>query len=93
MNFLGFTYADLSIKLDEAYSLIESALAKDPENPAYLDSMGWVLYRFEKYEEAYGYQIRALRKAPDEKEIRDHMKAILERLEINKSVDDILKGK
>jgi tetratricopeptide (TPR) repeat protein len=93
MNFLGYTYADLSIKLDEAYTLIESALAKDPENPAYLDSMAWVLYRFEKYEEAYGYQIRALRKAPDEKEIRDHMKAILERLEINKSVDDILKGK
>lgn len=93
MNFLGFTYADLGIKLDEAYTLIEEALAKEPENPAYLDSMAWVLYKFEKYEEAYGYQIRALRKAPNEQEIRDHMKAIMERLNINKSVDDILNNK
>jgi tetratricopeptide (TPR) repeat protein len=93
MNFLGFMYADLNMNLDEAYSLIEKALAEEPENPAFLDSMAWVLYRFEKYEEAYGYQVRALKGSPDEEEIRGHMKAILERLDINKSVDDILKGK
>jgi tetratricopeptide (TPR) repeat protein len=93
MNFLGFTYADLNINLDEAYTLIESALAQDPENPAYLDSMAWVLYRFEKYEEAYGYQLRALQLAPDEEEIIDHMKAIMERLEMDKSIDDVIKGK
>lgn len=93
MNFLGYTYADLNINLDEAYALIEAALAQDPENPAYLDSMAWVLYRFEKYEEAYGYQLRAIRKAPAEQEIADHMKAIMQRLEMDKSIEDVIKGK
>ncbi|WP_022852222.1 tetratricopeptide repeat protein [Limisalsivibrio acetivorans] len=90
MNFLGYMYADLNINLDESYTLIEKALSMEPDNPAYLDSMAWVLYRMEKYEEAYGYQLRALKGAPDEEEIREHMEAILERVDADKTLDEIL---
>ncbi len=55
LNFLGYIYADHNTNLDEAEQLISKALSKDPENPAYLDSMAWVLYRLGKYKKAREY--------------------------------------
>lgn len=45
MNYLGYSYADRGLKLQEAQELIKRALAIDPNNAAYLDSMGWLLFR------------------------------------------------
>jgi tetratricopeptide (TPR) repeat protein len=53
MNYLGYSYAERGIKLGEAYNLIQRALEIDPENAAYIDSLGWVYYRMGKYREAY----------------------------------------
>ena len=39
-------------RLDEALTSYHKALAIDPENGAYLDSMGWVLYRLKEYHKA-----------------------------------------
>lgn len=44
-NFLGYFYAERGEDLDEALGLIESALETEPENGAYLDSLGWVYYK------------------------------------------------
>ena len=54
-NAIGYTYADMNIKLAEAEKLIRYALEKDPEKPEYYDSMAWVLYRKEKFNEALSY--------------------------------------
>lgn len=51
-NYLGYLYADNNIKLDEALSLINTALEGEPTNGAYLDSLGWVYYRMGKYHDA-----------------------------------------
>ena len=51
-NDLGYLWADAGVKLDRAESMIRKALAAEPDNAAYLDSLGWVLYRRGKYEEA-----------------------------------------
>lgn len=59
LNFLGYLYADNNMNLDEAYTLIDKALKKEPSNGAYLDSIGWVL--FKKAE--YGKAIRRLNQA------------------------------
>lgn len=91
LNYLGYLYADLNKNLDEALKMIEKALKADPENAAYLDSMAWVLYRLKRYQEAFEYQKRALKKTPDEKEMIDHMKEILKALGINKTVEEVLK--
>ena len=59
-NDLGYLYADQGKKLEQAEKMIRLALESEPENPAYLDSMGWVLYRLEKYEEALPYLEKAV---------------------------------
>jgi tetratricopeptide (TPR) repeat protein len=51
-NYLGFMWADQNTHLDEAEDYIKRALAADPENGAYLDSLGWVHYRRGQYEQA-----------------------------------------
>ena len=44
-NYLGYMWAEKGVHLPEALELIKRALALDPENGAYLDSLGWVYYR------------------------------------------------
>ncbi len=55
LNYLGYLLADKGIRLYEAKELIEKALAKDPDNGAYLDSIGWVYYKLSEYEKAQEY--------------------------------------
>jgi tetratricopeptide (TPR) repeat protein len=51
-NAVGFTYADMNIKLDEAEKLIRYALEKEPDKAEYYDSLAWVLFRKGKLKEA-----------------------------------------
>ncbi len=52
LNYLGYMWAERGVNLEEARTMIEKALKQEPENSAYLDSMGWVLYRLNRLEEA-----------------------------------------
>ena len=45
MNALGYTLADKTDRYDEALAYISSAYEKNPDDPAIIDSMGWVQYR------------------------------------------------
>jgi len=58
-NALGYTLADHNRQLEEAHSLVAAALAQSPDSPAVLDSMGWVLLRQGKTQEALPYLQRA----------------------------------
>ncbi|MEO7165469.1 MAG: tetratricopeptide repeat protein [Spartobacteria bacterium] len=51
-NYLGFMWAEQNTHLDEAEDYIKRALATDPENGAYLDSLGWLHYRRGNFEQA-----------------------------------------
>lgn len=55
MNALGYTLADRTDQLQEAMRLIARALELAPDNPAIVDSMGWVLHRLGRNEEALEY--------------------------------------
>ena len=52
------------------------ALKKEPENGAYLDSLGWVYYKKKDYKKAYKYITEALKYMPEEKELQDHLDAV-----------------
>ena len=60
LNALGYTLSDRTDRQREAYRLIERALALDPDNPAILDSMGWVLFKLGRAEQALPYLERAV---------------------------------
>lgn len=54
-NYLGYMWIDKNMMLDEGGQLVERALEMDPENAAYLDSMGWYHFRKGNYGEAFDY--------------------------------------
>ena len=60
-NALGFTLADHNRTLPRAEQLIRAALQAQPDNPALLDSLGWVLYRRGQYAQALPQLARAFR--------------------------------
>lgn len=72
LNALGYTLADRTDRIDEAYALISRALELDPDEPAILDSMGWVLYRRGEYELAVQYLTQAYAAFPDP-EVASHL--------------------
>ena len=51
-NDLGYTLADRGERLGEAERLIRKAVAVEPENDSYRDSLGWLLYKRAKFAEA-----------------------------------------
>jgi tetratricopeptide (TPR) repeat protein len=51
-NDLGYSWADKGENLEKAESLIRLAVNAEPDNPSYLDSLGWVLYKRSKFQDA-----------------------------------------
>lgn len=76
LNALGFTFADYNVRLDEARRYIERALTLSPDNPAILDSMGWVEFRLHNVEVAEDYVRRAMA-AMQHPEVFGHLVEIL----------------
>ena len=76
LNALGYTLADQTDRHEEAYSLITRALIIKPEEAAFLDSMGWVLYRLERLSEAIDYLQRAYQLFPND-EVAAHLGEVL----------------
>ena len=60
-NFLGYVLADHNCNLSEAETLVQKALAADPDNEAYLDSLAWVRYRQGKFAEAHAIMCKTVR--------------------------------
>jgi tetratricopeptide (TPR) repeat protein len=50
LNYLGYMNADRGVKLDESLNFIKQALALEPTNGAYLDSLGWAYFKLGKYD-------------------------------------------
>ena len=76
LNALGYTLADRTERFDEALSLIEQALEISPDDFYILDSMGWVMYRLGRFEEAIGYLNKA-REIRDDPEVAAHLGEVL----------------
>ena len=79
-NDLGYLWADQNKHLERAVKMVAAAVAAEPENRAYRDSLGWVYYRLGRLPEA----VAELEKAIDEKQpdgtILDHLGDVYEKL-------------
>ena len=76
LNALGYTLADRTNRLKEAHELIKRALEVSPNDFYILDSMGWVLYRMGRLEEAERYLRKALKQRNDP-EVAAHLGEVL----------------
>jgi tetratricopeptide (TPR) repeat protein len=94
-NDLGYLYAEQGKNLDKAESMIRKALQEEPDKSEYLDSLGWVLFKRGKANEALGPLQRAVELhraeenkgiAPPDATIREHLGDVLLRLkEVDKA--------
>jgi len=73
LNFLGYSFAERSVKLDEAVQMIERALTIDGFNGAYLDSLGWVYFQLGRFAEAQAPLEQAAREFPYDPTVLEHL--------------------
>lgn len=73
LNYLGYSFAEKSIHLSEAYDLITRALDIKPNSGYILDSLGWVYYRQGRYESALKVLLKAVEITKDDAVIMEHL--------------------
>ena len=74
MNYMGYMWAEQGVKLEEARVLIQRAVELEPNNAAFLDSLGWVLFRLNQPREALTYILRAVEKTEEpDATLLDHL--------------------
>ena len=73
LNYLGYMWTERGENLEQSLEMIQQAVAADPDNGAYVDSLGWVYYQLEKYEEARPHLEWAARLSPDDSTVHEHL--------------------
>ena len=73
LNYLGYMLADRGTRLEEALGYIRRAIALDPQNGAYLDSLGWAYFKMGNYELAEENLRRASERIGNDPTIHEHL--------------------
>ena len=73
LNYFGYSLVEKGIHLEEALDLIKRAVRGQPNDGYITDSLGWALYRLEKYSEAVTHMERATELMPLDPIINDHL--------------------
>jgi len=73
LNYLGYGLVEKRLQLDEAQKMIENAVSQRPADGYITDSLGWVLYRLNKFDEAVPHVERAVELLPVDPIINDHL--------------------
>ncbi len=73
LNYLGYSWAERGENLDEAFALIEKAVALEPSSGAIIDSLGWAHYQRGEYQKAIPHLERAATLEPGDPTITDHL--------------------
>ncbi len=73
LNYLGYSWIDQGINLDDGMRMIRRAVDQRPDDGYIVDSLGWAYYRIAKYDEAVRYLERAVELKPEDPTINDHL--------------------
>ncbi|HLX46184.1 MAG TPA: tetratricopeptide repeat protein [Bryobacteraceae bacterium] len=77
LNYLGYMLADRNQRLNEALEMIQKAVDQDPNNGAYLDSLGWVYLKLGRLPEAETNLRKAIEFTPRDATVHDHLGDVL----------------
>lgn len=73
LNYLGYTWVDQGVKLDEALDMIQRAVQAVPNDGYIVDSLGWAFYKLGRLDEAVEVLEQAVQLRPNDPEINDHL--------------------
>ncbi|MGX9426800.1 MULTISPECIES: tetratricopeptide repeat protein [Bradyrhizobium] len=73
LNYLGYSWIDQGINLDEGMKMIKRAVEQRPDDGYIVDSLGWAYYRIGNYDEAVKQLERAIDLKPEDPTINDHL--------------------
>ena len=73
LNYLGYMWAERGENLDRALELVRRAVAQEPDNGAYVDSLGWAHFQLGNYHQARVLLERAVRLMPDDAVVAEHL--------------------
>jgi tetratricopeptide (TPR) repeat protein len=73
LNYLGYSWIDQGINLDDAMKMIKRAVEQRPDDGYIVDSLGWAYYRIGNFEDAVKNLERAIDLKPEDPTINDHL--------------------
>jgi tetratricopeptide (TPR) repeat protein len=73
LNYLGYSWIDQGINLDEGMKMIRRAVDQRPDDGYIVDSLGWAYYRIGNFEDAVKNLERAIDLKPEDPTINDHL--------------------
>jgi len=73
LNYIGYTYAEQGVRLDEALSLIQKALKLKPDSGYIIDSLGWVYFQKGQYERALSTLLKAATLTGEDPTVQEHL--------------------
>jgi tetratricopeptide (TPR) repeat protein len=79
LNYLGYMLADQGEKLPEALKMIQEAVDLEPQNYAYLDSLGWAYFKTGQYPQAEENLRKAIARMDTDPTVLDHLGEVYEK--------------
>src|SRR5580704_14087202 len=79
LNYLGYMLGDRGVKLDDALSMVQKAVQLEPQNGAYLDSLGWVYFKMGQYALAEANLRKASERIGQDPQVHDHLGELFEK--------------
>jgi Flp pilus assembly protein TadD len=73
LNYLGYSWVDQGMNLEEAFNMLQRAVELRPNDGYIVDSLGWANYKLGRIEEAVKQLERAIDLKPSDPVINDHL--------------------
>jgi len=77
LNYLGYMWAETGEHLEQAHEMLTRAVGQEPDNGAYVDSLGWIYFRLGKLDLAEKYLTDATRLLPRDATVHEHLGDVL----------------
>ena len=77
LNYLGYMWAEGAVNLDKAHEMLTRAVGQEPNNGAYVDSLGWVYFRLGNLDLAEKYLRDATKLIPRDPTVHEHLGDVL----------------
>ncbi|RWF50745.1 MAG: tetratricopeptide repeat protein [Mesorhizobium sp.] len=73
LNYLGYSWVDMNINLEEGLQMIQKAVDLKPSDGYIVDSLGWAYFRLGRFEDAVREMERAVSLKPEDPVLNDHL--------------------